>query len=125
MLGAAALCLGARPAQALGVDVLDHHRACLGPVGLPQLRAVDIVVGIEVEVVAHYCVREDIIAHPAGVDVLDHHRACLGPVALPQLPAVGSVIAIEVEGVAHDCKGVSCGIRLSPHINERHEHHRA
>ena len=34
------------------VDVLDHHRACLGPVAPPQLRAVGSVVGCEKEVVA-------------------------------------------------------------------------
>ena len=80
---------------------------------------------MEVEVVAHYYVIEDVIARDTGIDVLDHRRACLGPVTPPQLPAVGSVIGIEVEGVAHDCKGGRSAILVSSQINERHEHHRA
>src|SRR6185369_6612580 len=71
-----------------GIDVLDQDRARRGAVALPQLGAVNTIVGLEVEGRAD---RRQAVGGAAvagsladgGIDVLDHHRAGRGPVALP------------------------------------------
>ena len=91
-------------AARVGLDVLDEDRARPAAVGLPQLPAVNPVVGSEEQRVPHH----GQVFRPAtdlatrvGPDVLDQDRARPAAVGLPQLPAVNPVASSEEQRVPH------------------------
>src|SRR5678809_769944 len=79
------------------VDVLDESRARLRSIALPQLDAVNALVGLEEEEASGSRQLAVDRAERTGADVLDQHGARLGAVAFPQLASMHSIIGREIE----------------------------
>ena len=103
------------------VDILDHHRAIGGSIGLPQLLPVGAVVCCEEDGVSDHC--EGLGPPLLAGSVRDLHRAIGGPVALPDIPVVGAA-GHEVEGVADGSHVFAATVSIGA-LDDVLDHHRA